>query len=315
MPLSVKFAHITDVHISDRDRSWSTVVSLAPQLLQNAFQYVNAIDDLDFVYLTGDVLDTGTRTEAEAFNRVMETLQKPWHFIPGNHDGYVDPNHPIALTPEEAVMMIDPRMGQDRTPEAQRSYYSREVKPGVRVIGLDSRLAEDWSGLVDAQQLAWLEHELNQTRNDVVILAVHHPLHALGPHNSRGRFPKFICENGDRVEALLDRFPNVKVVLSGHHHANHISRANGGRRVHICTSALSGYPCSFRMITIGEAFAGWRVSVESQRIGDEKTVEMAHDVATQDSMARDYDPDNPAAWVDFCAGRAEDITFDAVLPY
>jgi hypothetical protein len=32
-----------------------------------------------------------------------------------------------------------------------------------------------------------------------------------------------------------------------------------------------------------------------------------------DHMAAEYNPDNPAAWVDFCAGRPEDLTFDGVL--
>src|SRR5262245_43161564 len=121
MALIVQFAHITDVHISDRDHSWGTVVAQAPQLLQTPSQYVNQIDDFDFVYVTGDVLDTGTRTEAEAYNRIVATLHKPWHFIPGNHDGYIDPGHPEALRPEEAIMLIDPRMGDERAPEAQRS--------------------------------------------------------------------------------------------------------------------------------------------------------------------------------------------------
>ncbi len=211
-------------------------------------------------------------------------------------------------------MLIDPRLGRERVPQAQRSYWSRSARPGVQLIGLDSRLAEDWSGTIDAQQFGWLEGQLESHTADLIILAVHHPLHALGPHNLRGRFPKFICDNGAQVEALLDRHPNVKVVLSGHHHANHLSLANGGRRLHVCTTALSGYRCLYRTIRLTQVSGGWRAQVASHNIGDAATHQVAYQAAQQNGLAREFDPADPAAWPDFCAGRPEDLTFDAVLP-
>jgi len=312
MAISVHFAHITDVHVSDRDQSWSTVVSIAPDLLQETVTYLNQIDDLDFVFLTGDMLDTGTRTEAEKYNAIIATLQKPWHFIPGNHDGYIDANHPDALSPEDAVMLIDPRMGEERVPQAQRGYWSRFIKPGAQLIGLDSRLAEDWAGMIDAPQLVWLEQQLELHRNDLVILGVHHPLAALGPHNTRGRFPKFICENGGEVEALLDRYPNVKLTVSGHHHANHLSLTDTGR-LRVCTTALSGYQCLYRTVRVSETPEGWRVQIQSHAIGGPDIARTAYQVALRDSMAREYDEVDPTAWVRFCAGDPEDLTLDATL--
>lgn len=314
MPRSVHFAHITDVHISDRDQSWSTVVTLAPDLLRASLDHLNQIDDLDFVFLTGDMLDTGTRTEAESFVKILSTLKKPWHFIPGNHDGFVDPSYPDALKPEEAVMLIDPRMGQERIPAAQRSYWSRSVKPGVHLIGLDSRLAEDWAGMIDATQLVWLADQLEQHRDDLVIVGVHHPIYPLGPHNVRGRFPKFICSNGPEIEALLDRYPNVKMTVSGHHHANHISYASQGHRVRLCSTALSGYQCIYRTVRVSETEKGWHMQVTSHEIGGPETVQIAYQIAMKDKMAQEYDETDPTSWVRFCAGRPEDLTLDAVLP-
>jgi len=314
MPISVHFAHITDVHISERDKSWSTVVTLAPDLLRESFDHLNQIDDLDFVFLTGDMLDTGTRTEAEAYNRIVATLEKPWHFVPGNHDGYVDPGYPDALNPEDAVMLIDPRMGQERIPTAQRSFWSRTIKPGVQLIGLDSRLAEDWAGMIDRPQLEWLAGQLELHRDDLVIIGIHHPIYPLGPHNARARFPKFICLNGPEIEALLDKYPNVKMTVSGHHHANHLSYGNEGHRLRVCTTALSGYQCIYRTIRITETDNGWRVQVVSHEIGGPEVVQIAYQVAMKDLMAHEYDETDPTSWVRFCAGRPEDLTLDAVLP-
>jgi 3',5'-cyclic-AMP phosphodiesterase len=312
MANSVHFAHLTDIHISERKQSWSTVSTLAAELFTEAVRLLNQIDDLDFVMVTGDVLDTASRAEVSQFRDIIGALNKTWYFIPGNHDGFIDPNFPNALLPEQAVALIDPRMAEP-TPYVQHGWWSRAIGPGVRLIGLDSRLAETWAGVVSQPQMDWLKGELDQHTNDLVILTVHHPLHALGEHNFRGRFPNFICSNGAEVEALLDHYPNVKLVLSGHHHANHISFSKGGKRLHVCTTALSGYQCIFRTIRLTPVDSGWHISVMTHSTATPQELQKAYEVAMADNMAREYNPDNPAAWVDFCAGRPEDLTFDGVL--
>jgi predicted phosphodiesterase len=312
MGISVHFAHLTDIHISERHQSFSTVSTLAAELFAEAVRLLNGIDDLDFVMITGDVLDTASRAEVEQYRDIVADLHKPWYFIPGNHDGFIDANFPDAMLPEEAVTLIDPRMA-DPTPYAQHAWWSRMIHPGVLLIGLDSRLADDWSGEVSPPQMEWLARELEDHKDDLVILTVHHPLHALGEHNFRGRFVKFICTNGEEVEALLDRYPNVKMVISGHHHANHMSFAKNGR-LHVCTTALSGYQCVFRTIRLTQVDAGWKISVLTHSTADPHDVEKAYKVALADMMAHEYNPDNPEAWVDFCAGRPEDLTYDGILP-
>jgi 3',5'-cyclic AMP phosphodiesterase CpdA len=312
MATSIAFAQITDIHISERNQPFSTVSSLAPQLLADAVNLINGMADLDFVMITGDVIDTASRKEVEQYNQIIATLDKPWHFIPGNHDGFVDPNFPEAFLPDEAVTLIDPRMAEP-TPYAQHGWWSRPVADGVQLVGLDSRLAEDWSGVVSEEQLEWLRSELDRHLSDLVILAVHHPLHALGEHNFRGRFPKFICTNGAEVEALLDEYPNVKIVLSGHHHANHISLANGQGRLHICTAALSGYQCVFRIVRLTHSDDGWHALVQTHSTAQPEDLKRAYEVALADHMAQEYNPENPSAWVDFCAGRPEDLSFDGIL--
>lgn len=309
---TVHFAHLTDIHLSKQDRSWSTVSTLAPRLLQEAINELNQIRDLDFILFTGDILDTGSDAEAHLFRDTVKKLNAPWHLIPGNHDGFVDPENPTALKPEQAMILLDPRLA-DPVPYAGRAWWSRSFREGIQIIGLDSRLEEDWSGVVNQDQLAWLSRELEAHRSDLVILAVHHPLHNLGPHNTRGRFTKFICDNGPEVESLLDNYPNVRIVLSGHHHANHISRANRGGRLHVCTAALSGYQCVFRTIRMTDDTQTCRVEIKTHSTIDSEGLETAFKVAVADKMAHEFDESDPTAWARFCAGRPEDLSFEGVL--
>ena len=54
---------------------------------------------------------------------------------------------------------------------------------------------------------------------------VHHPLHEVfggwaQPDFAGQDWNKFFCANGAAVHAILDRSPQVRLVLSGHDHVN-----------------------------------------------------------------------------------------------
>src|SRR5689334_7181807 len=182
---SFHFAHVTDVHINQQGDSWQTLGGDAPRLLQDTFDKLNQIKDLDFVLITGDVLDHATPEELDEFMVALRTLEKPWHFVPGNHDGFVHESNPYALSPDEVMRTIDPRLS-DYEPDANRAFWSREVLPGVQVIGLDSRIVNGWGGVISPPPLDWLRRELDTcSYQDCVIVAIHRPVHKLRPMNER----------------------------------------------------------------------------------------------------------------------------------
>lgn len=317
MPVNAKlhFAHVTDIHLTEREHSWGTIADLAPRLMRECIAHLNSLPDLDFVLITGDVLDIASPGEARTFLEIVAQLNKPWHFVPGNHDGFIDPLNPTALKPHQAVALLDPRLA-DPPPVPQRAFWSRTVAPGVQLIALDTRLADDWSGVVAQPQIEWLDAQLQAHRDDQVIIATHHPLRRLGPHNTRGRLHKFICSNGADVEAVLDRYPNVGLVVSGHHHANHLRLVERGevKRLHVVTAALSGYPCSYRTIQLAESGGSWRLDIQTHSTADADMLQSTHQLASTAAMAHDFDPNDPTAWPAFCAGRSEDLSYSGLLP-
>ena len=255
------FAHITDIHISGRDEADGLSASLASRLMRRCVAHLNTLSDLDFVLITGDVLDIASAAELDMFLELLQELRKPWHFVPGNHDGFIDPQYPSALKPREAAARIDPRLAEP-APDVQNAYWNRSLSPGVQLIALDTRIADDWAGTIEQAQIDWLQEQLATCQEDLVVVAAHHPLHQLGPHNTRGLLRKFICSNGAAIEAVLDRYPNVRLVISGHHHTNHLSLIDDGnvQRLRVVTAALGGYPCSYRTFRLQRQETGWQVS-------------------------------------------------------
>jgi 3',5'-cyclic AMP phosphodiesterase CpdA len=238
-------------------------------------------------------------------------LHKPWHFVAGNHDGFYDHRNPDVLTPEYVVAAIDQRLANP-TPVVQQALWSREVAPGVQMIGMDSRIKEDWSGYVGEAQLEWLRQQLDAHRDQLVLIAVHHPLSPLTPHNSRPWWDKFICRNGEEVSQVLDGYPNVKMVISGHHHANRILNSNG--RLHITTAALGGYPCIYRTVRLSQTDDGWRTSIQVHTVADPITLERARALMRTSYPARDYIPNAPDAYLTLCEGAPSDQVLDGLIP-
>jgi 3',5'-cyclic AMP phosphodiesterase CpdA len=307
---TLTFAHVTDVHISETADSWGAMGLEAPRILRECFARLNMMDDLDFVLITGDVVDQARPAELALFLDALATLEKPWHFVPGNHDGFLYESNRAAMLPAEIVSAIDPRLA-GLNPDANLAYWSRTAARGVQLIGLDSRIATDWGGTISANQLDWLSSALNAHTDSLVILAVHHPLRKLGMHNEREWWDKFITANGAIVERLLDQHPNVKMVISGHHHANHI-RIRGGR-LHMTTASLTGYPCVYRTVRLELTEDGWYAHIETHTAADDDTLADAREAMMSSKTAFDFDPRGPMAWVGFCVGLPRDLSFDGLL--
>src|SRR4051812_44997321 len=74
---SFKFAHVTDTHIGSAN---------ADEDLRRTVQNINADTSIKFVILTGDITDFGADEELMLAKKILDSLNKPWHIIPGNHD-------------------------------------------------------------------------------------------------------------------------------------------------------------------------------------------------------------------------------------
>jgi len=72
-----QFALVTDTHIGG---------STAAEDLRNTVKDINANDSLSFVIISGDVTEFGSDAEFLLARQILDSLNKPWYIIPGNHD-------------------------------------------------------------------------------------------------------------------------------------------------------------------------------------------------------------------------------------
>lgn len=180
---------------------------------------------LDFVVTLGDLVDRHW-SSYQTLLPLYEVLHHPHAIVIGNHDAQV----------------ISDRMKAAHTPPSglPKSYYQFRLA-GYRFIVFDGNdislycnegngddrqraqvmladlvarqqpQAELWNGAVGSEQLAWIEHQLNQAQQqgETVIVFGHYPL---APHTGH------ILWNGGELVDLLCRY-QVRACFTGHDHS------------------------------------------------------------------------------------------------
>jgi 3',5'-cyclic AMP phosphodiesterase CpdA len=177
--------------------------------------------DLDFVMVCGDLTSTSLPREFEAARKFFNKIGTPCLYIPGNHDQYT--------------------RGSQREMRFYRSFYNTQspiqhplqffslskhgievhpLKPSWWCVALDTALPTKLTssnGLFSATLEKYLEEVLRSLPKDDHIILINH-------------FPFFENDitlhrliRGDRLRALLERFPNVQFYLHGHTHRHTIA--------------------------------------------------------------------------------------------
>ncbi len=178
-----RFAFISDTHIGSPNGS-------AEEDLRRTVADINAMTDIAFVVLTGDITELGTNEELELTKQILDSLNVPWYIIPGNHD---------TGWSESGGVMFTTVFGYDK--------FSFEYN-GIRFLGCASgpyvRMSD---GHVPRDAVNWLDKELKKVKKGQPVIFLNH----------------YPVDNGlDNWYEITDRLRkhNTWAILCGHGHAN-----------------------------------------------------------------------------------------------
>lgn len=307
--MELRFAQISDIHISVLGNHHDMVSGYTADFLRRTVAQLNQVDDLDFVLITGDLLDTAHPEELVRFQEIIGPLKRPYYVIPGNHDINPDGH---GLSRLQFAHRFNPQLKTRPAGDGQLGYWSVAVAPEVQLIGLDSVRTEDWGGIVDAAQVAWLERELAAHSQKLIILAIHHPLHQLAPLDSHPDWTNFVCDNSSQLLALLDRYPQVKLVLTGHHHLTRADRVR--RRLHLACPALAGYPCAYRDLHLTrQSTDTWRIDWQTYAAAEETRVAEARELFLSSWQSIGFEADFVEQYAGLALGSEPDRQNSVVL--
>ncbi len=248
--MNFRFAIISDPHIAvshtiqpHSNRFHLVEVSiLALEKVLNHLEQLN----LDFLLLPGDLTQDGEIDNHQWLVKRLQSLPFPVFVVPGNHDV-------LSIEPTENKIGLHqfPSYYNHFGYENQQLYYTQEILPGVRIIGLNSNHFDEEGrqlGYVDEQQLTWLEQLLPQVKDQLLLVMIHHNVIEHLPGQSNHVLGKrYMLDNASTLLKIL-KSAECQLIFTGHLHVQDIAYHQG--IYEITTGSLVSYPHPYRVIEV-----------------------------------------------------------------
>jgi len=290
------FAHITDLHLDVRGESnWQYREKSVP-LFIDALRQLGRLPKLNFVVFGGDQIHYGPndKESLDVFQKWTAHLNMPLYILLGNTE--VSPISGVSKLGRDDYLKA--WSGQGLRPG--HSSWAFDPVSGVRVIGFDVTVDGKPHGEASLDELKWLEKELKENQaKKLIIVFTHQLLMPTTVKDTTQTWSFWMVKNSTRVRQVLDAHPNVRLVISGHHHVSKVETK--GRITYVSDPAIVTYPCSFRSYSVS------REGIHLKNIGlDDKTaVNRAMELLVSDPYAKMYSPDAPQKVAAYSLGLTE----------
>jgi len=190
----LRFAAVNDLHV------------LGPgteRLAARAVEQINALDDIAFSVVVGDLGTLGKEAEMALAKQALDGLKQPYFCVPGNHD--------FLPKSDNGYVHYDAAF-RDRQ-------WRQDSAGGWAFIGLDTCNEMKSDVTVPPERMAWLAEQIAAVPEGMPIaLFGHHPFN---PNTKAYR-----VKNAEEVLALFAG-RNLRLVISGHYHGNQVEERDG----------------------------------------------------------------------------------------
>ena len=179
-----KFAWISDTHLYQKSLNTRFVDKAV-----RAAKEIQAMDPpADFLIFGGDLAQLGKVEELELGVEILKEIKIPKHFIPGEHDWYLDMGKKWGELFGQPTWTFDHKgvrfIGLDTVSRGPDYWTARKMTPEERMghmATLDGTVAGPWAG-VGRDQLDWLQKTLaDWDKGKPVIIFSHNPLYEYYP--------------------------------------------------------------------------------------------------------------------------------------
>jgi len=233
---SLVIAQLTDTHLfADEEQTlkgWRTVRSF--QAVVDAVAQLQPQPDV--LLLTGDLSQDETIASYHQLRNRITPLGIPTYWIPGNHDqGLADMEQTLCTAP------ISP----------QKCFQAG----GWQFILLNSMLYQQVQGELSAEVLATLEQQLQEAQALPTLIALHHPPLAI----ASTWMDAIGLQNREALFEVIDRHPQVKLVIFGHIHQEFDRVRQGVRYLGAPSTCVQFSPNADEFAIDGDRQPGFRL--------------------------------------------------------
>lgn len=292
------FAHITDLHLDVKGASNWQHREKSVSLFNDALKQLQKLPRAksSFVVFGGDQVHYGANDKEsfDVFQKGVAALDVPYYILLGNTE----------VSPLRGVS----KMGRE---DYLKGWSGKGLKPGssswafdpvrdVRAIGFDVTMDGKPQGDADPARLKWLEDELKaNTDKKLIMIFTHQLLMPTSPRDTSPDWSLWMVRNHEKVRSVLAQYPNVRLVVSGHHHVSKVETV--GRTTYVSDPAIVTYPCAFRAFTVSRE----GIHLKNIEVGDKVTTDRAKDLLATDPYAKMYDREAPQKVAEYSRGLTD----------
>lgn len=213
----LRFLQVTDVHLTPENR----------EAFHNLIEEFNAMEDkyADFVVFSGDNIDSPREEDLQAFLDEVKRLKFKAYVVIGNHDVFVSDGF------DKKLYMKKVRRELGFYHSAKPHYVFRKKDVVFIIVDGAKEVIPGPNGYFRDSELHWLEKKLQKYSAKKIVIIQHFPLLDY-------RVKGHITYKREKYLQLLENYPNVMSIVSGHFHENREERI--GNTYHIATENFVG---------------------------------------------------------------------------
>lgn len=217
---SLKFAFVSDTHIGNHT---------AAEDLRRTVADINSLPDVQFAVISGDITEFGSDEELKLAKQILDSLNKPWHIIAGNHDSN------WSESGSNSFLRV---FGGEAFSFTAGGYFFAATSSGPNM-----RMGP---GQVPRENIVWLDSVLNNMPDPTLpVIYINH-------------YPQDSSQNNwyEAIDRIKKR--NVQLLLCGHGHSNRKFNVEGipsvmGRSNLRAKDSIGGY----NIVTIENGIASF----------------------------------------------------------
>lgn len=230
---AISVLQLTDSHLFAEENGTLLGVKTASSLQAVLSSIINQNLHFDFVIMTGDISQDYSLASYQRFANMTSVLNKPIFFVPGNHD--------------DGPLMY--RHFSDFGVHTERSL----ICGNWLYVFLNSEVYGVPHGWIEHEELMFLQSQLQAHPNMNTVVVVHHL-----PLLVKSRWlDTQTMHNQDEFNGFIARYPNIRLVLSGHVHQEVDVKQNGIRYIATPSTSIQFEPLSHDF-ALDMRGPGWR---------------------------------------------------------
>ena len=280
---------LPDTHISFEKQDDWILYKESFVTFQETIKSIKSTPGIDFVVFGGDLVDNKDKTleDLPFFLDSIYDLNTKYYAILGDRDADLEEDYT-----KQHFCAEFRRNGFDNP---YSTYWTQEPVKNVLLIGLDTSIKNKFEGKISPEQLIWLDEVLKSNCCRFTIITMHHPAVITAPQD-KNTWKRFVLENSDEFLNVINKYPQVKLILSGHHHNYAVQNING--KLFISTPSIVTYPNQYQILTVYPD----KIEIQKEKIPFNQIIKKAKKSLVKTQYAKEFDAKKPKKVLRFQEG-------------